>query len=122
MKRVYASYSNAVRLRVLRMMVEYKMTLSEISKATKISIAALYRMHDSFVKYGTYKKQFSTGRPFTPIPEEVERFLLDGLQEHRFLSLRKRCQMVKERFDFSLDEKKLGRMFRRHGVQYQKCK
>ena len=40
----------------------------------------------------------------------------------RFYSLRMRCQIIKERFRFIIQERRLNRVYRRLGITYKPCK
>jgi len=62
-------------------------------------------------RYGTFKKPKRAGTKPWPMPEEVERYLLEGLYEHRYLSIKARCDLVWRKFRFALKEDRLKKFY-----------
>jgi len=70
----------------------------------------------------SYKRLYSTGRRPFDLPEEVEKYIRESLEENAFISLRKRCELIKEHFGFPIDHKRLIRVYKRFGIKYKRLK
>lgn len=63
----------------------------------------------------------SSGRPVLPLPEDVKEHLSSKLDEDRFMSLRQRMRIIKQKFDFNISYRRLRGFFMRNGVKYRTC-
>ena len=53
-RKIYTIYTNSQRLRVLRLLVEERMSLTEIATATGIKRSTVLGMYEAFLKNGTH--------------------------------------------------------------------
>ena len=58
----------------------------------------------------------------TPLPQDVINYLRNNLYQHRFVSIRKRCELVRQHCDFHIHPKRLIRNYKRMGITYEPCK
>ena len=68
------------------------------------------------------KGRHGGGNPRRILPEDVEQYIRESLHEHRFISLRQRCNIIHERFGFRLAHGTLQRTYQRMGISYQRTK
>ena len=92
----------------------------EIVKLTGVKESTCRGMVQRFQQKGLSTVK-STRQP-RPLPADVRQYLLDNLQQHRFLSLRRRCELLRLHCDFHILPKRLQRCYRRMGVVYGPCK
>ena len=62
------------------------------------------------------------GRAPLRIPQDVEDYLQNNLEEDRFLSLRQRTKIIKQKFDFPMYPMRLRDYFLRNNIEYKLCK
>ena len=62
------------------------------------------------------------GRAPLKIPPDVEDYLQNNLEDDRFLSLRQRTKIIKQKFDFPMYPQRLSHYFRRNNIEYKLCR
>ena len=77
----------------------------------------------AFHKRGNSEKRlYSTGRPPNDMPPEVEKYIKENLEEDAFLSSRKRCERIREKFGYVLTHARLQRAYKRFGITFSRLK
>lgn len=77
----------------------------------------------AFHKRGNSEKRlYSTGRPPNDMPEEVEKYIKEKLEDDAFLSSRKRCERIREKFGYVLTQSRLLRAYKRFGITFSRLK
>ena len=56
------------------------------------------------------------------MPPEVEKYIKEKLEEDAFLSSRKRCERIREKFGYVLTHTRLQRAYKRFGITFSRLK
>lgn len=98
-------------------------SLRAISHLTGLPVSTVQYKLATYLKRGTIddRRRYNS-RPCTPMPPEVQQFLLseETLFETQGLGLKKRCQMVRARFSFVMSVTRLRTLYRKAGIRYGK--
>ena len=94
----------------------------EIVKRTGVRYTTVREMVLRYYQKGTAPLVRGYAHPLRPLPRDVIDFLRDNLYEHRFLSLRKRCELVWRHCDFHMSPRRLTKNYKQMGITYEPCK
>ena len=98
------------------------LTYKRISQLTSLPLYTCYHIYYNFMKRKTVVPRKTTGRPALSLPPDVEEYLMNNLEEDRFLSLQDRVKIIKRKFDFPMYPQRLMHFYRRNNIKYQMCK
>ena len=116
-KRMHRRTNASQRLLVVRL--RYGDTpFTRIAELTGIHRNTCVGIVDSFFLRKTFVPAKPAGRPTLPIPSDVEDYLQNQLHDARFLSLRDRLKVIREKFNFPMSYKRLWNYFRLNQIRY----
>ena len=96
-------------------------TFGTISKLTGIHRPTCYEIYRRCMSRKTVMAAKIVGRPVLPLPEDVKEHLLSKLDQDRFMSLRQRMRIIKQKFDFNISFRRLRGFFIRNDIKYRSC-
>ena len=94
-------------------------TFTRISKLTGISYMTCYNVWLRYKSRKTIEEATRVGRPLQKLPDDVHEYLSNNLEDDRFLSLRQRVKIIKQKFNFPISLTKLRNFYLRNDIKYR---